>query len=161
ATLFPALKPLPPRQVRVDTMPAAPTTLLIPTHSPGGDGFAELAAEHRPLEQRSHPAHHRRQHQARWHRPHPDGTSSVRDVLEPAGLRRVRRLRDVALLAPYRYCSRRLELGGAARFHVPLVFPYGRLDSHGPGHREPRTAERQAGRRARVSADGCALVARG
>ena len=117
-------------------------------------------AEHRALRQRAHAAAARRPRRAAGDQARPHHGASVRDVLAAAALRRIRRLRNVDVVAHHRGVARRHPLGGDPGLHHAQVL----LHQH---HRAQRFrdhdaggAARQAPRRAGISADLGDLVAR-
>src|SRR6516165_783931 len=66
--------------------------------------YASIAprTEHRAVGQRAHAARSRGPRRAAGHHARPDDGASLRDVLAPAALRRVRRLGNVDVLAAHR-----------------------------------------------------------
>src|ERR1700716_1183230 len=117
-------------------------------------------AEHRALRQRAHAAAARRPRRAAGDQARPHHGASVRDVLAAAALRRIRRLRNVDVVAHHRGVARRYPLGGDTGLHHAQILLHQHHRAHGFGHRGAGRPARQAHRRAGISADLGDLVAR-
>ena len=117
-------------------------------------------AEYRALRQRAHAAAARRPCRAAGDQARPHHGASVRDVLAATALRRIRRLRNVDVVADHRGVARRYPLGGDPGLHHAQVLLHQHHRAHGFGHRGAGRPARQAHRRAGISADLGDLVAR-
>ena len=113
----------------------------------------QARAQHRARRQREHPPAARRRDPAARHPADADRAVSVRDVLAAVEVRRVRRLRNVDVVADHRDLARADAVGRDPGVHDPRVLPH----PH-PGPR--RLRDRQARRSASASASACRSISR-